>query len=90
MSLYALSWSFDQKVKSQSAKLVLLALCDGVGTGNTVFASLPVLTRKTSMSRVKVLQGLRYLERRGFILSGGRDAVRMCRVYMVNDGKEAA
>lgn len=71
MSVSALTWAFAQKVKTPSAKLVLVALADYANEELQVYPSISALEQKTCLDRKAIFRALDALKRKGIIKDSG-------------------
>lgn len=88
MSVRAVSWAFEQKLKT-SSKLVLLALADYVGQDGEAYPSIETLESKTSLERKAIFRALRVLKDIGYIEDTGerRGSTKRITVYRITDPK---
>lgn len=72
MSIDAMRWSFQQKIKPSTTKFVLVALGDYADADGCVWPSLKDLSAKTGQDRKTVIASLDRLEAEGYLVDTGR------------------
>ena len=71
MSIQAMTWAFNLKLKS-SAKFVLICMCDCANGDGIFWPSLSLLQEKTCLDRKTIISAIDSLEKDGYIIDTGK------------------
>ncbi|MEW8645221.1 MAG: helix-turn-helix domain-containing protein [Candidatus Thiodiazotropha endolucinida] len=87
MSIHAINWAYDQKIKNPQAKFILVTLADYCNKNGISYPSIDTLQDRTGMHRATVIRHLQTLINQGYItkeIRPGDGSGRKYNIYHFN------